>query len=69
MFCTLASSGWHNFEQTLYIAHAKYIRYNSIMAHYISTVQVGTAISEEHAALYSSHLQSFVCSRFNGFVF
>lgn len=28
------------------------------MAYCISTMQVGTAISQEHAALYSSHLQS-----------
>jgi hypothetical protein len=58
MFCTLSASGWHNFEQILYIAHAKYICYNNIMAYCISTMQVGTAISQEHAALYSSHLQS-----------
>jgi len=33
MFCTLSASGWHNFEQTFYIAHTKYICYNNIMAH------------------------------------
>lgn len=68
MFCTLSASGWHDFEQTLYIAHTHYICYSNIMSHCISTMQVGTANAEEHAALYSSHLQSFVCSRCYGFV-
>jgi len=66
---SFSSSGWHNFEQTLYIAHAKYICYNNIMARYISTVPVGAVISDKHAALYFSHLRSFVSSRSNSFVF